>query len=63
MIHDLPELLSATELAKQAGVHPNTIRRQCREGTIPSVKLGQKVLIPRDLVFRKFIEMEEQLGQ
>lgn len=62
MISDLPEIISADELARLIGVHPNTVRRQCREGVIPSVKVGQKIAIPRDLVFRTIIEKEEELA-
>lgn len=62
MIRDLPEILSPADMAQLMGVHPNTIRRQCREGLIPHVKVGQKIGIPRDLVFRTIIELEEQLG-
>ena len=61
MVSDLPEIISAEELARLIGVHPNTVRRQCREGIIPSTKIGQKIAIPRDLVFRTIIQKEKQL--
>lgn len=63
MIHDLPEVLSPNQLAELIGSHPNVVRRQCQSGVIPSTKVGSKWVIPRDLVFHKLIEMEEELEQ
>lgn len=61
MIRDLPEVLSVEMMAQLAGDHPGSVRRKCANGTIPAVKVGRKWLIARDLVFRKFIDLEEQL--
>lgn len=37
---------TAKEAAEVLGVHPETIRRNVREGKIPSLKVFRKILIP-----------------
>lgn len=61
MIHDLPEVLTTDAFANLMGWHPGSVRRQCQRGIIPAIKIGSTWAIPRDLVFKKFIEMEDQL--
>ena len=37
---------SPEEFARIVGVHPNTVRRLTRSGSIPSVKIGAQTRIP-----------------
>lgn len=61
MIKDLPELLSTQDVVDITGgkVDPSGLRRSCREGGIPAVKINNKWFIPRDLVFKDIISWEE----
>lgn len=47
---DLPELMTPEQLAAATGKHPNAIRRQCADGTIPAQKIGNQWRIGRDNV-------------
>jgi excisionase family DNA binding protein len=40
------------EAATLLGCSAETVRRRVRDGTIPSVKIGRKVLISRDVLHR-----------
>ena len=44
MTHATTELLTAEELAERLRVRPSTIRLWAREGLIPVVKIGAKIL-------------------
>ncbi|WP_217451260.1 excisionase family DNA-binding protein [Prescottella equi] len=44
------------EAASLIDVHPRTIRREIAKGTIPSIRLGRRVLIPRKPFFELFGE-------
>lgn len=47
--HDpLPDLLSVSEAALYLDVHPNTIKRWLKNGTIPGSRLGVKWYISAD---------------
>ncbi|WP_036289324.1 helix-turn-helix domain-containing protein [Microbacterium sp. MRS-1] len=46
-------VITRQEAADALGVDPRTITASINDGTIPSVKLGRRVVIPRD----KFIAM------
>jgi len=35
------------EVVKLLGLHINTVRKLIKNGTLPSIRLGRKVLIPR----------------
>ena len=39
-------VLSVKEAAKVLGIHENTLRRRIADGSIPSRKLGARILIP-----------------
>ena len=39
-------VLSVKEAAKVLGIHENTLRRHIADGSIPSRKLGARILIP-----------------
>ena len=45
---DCKRFLSPKEASELLGLHPETIRRHVREGSIPSVKAFRKVLIPSE---------------
>jgi len=42
---DTPKILSASDLARAAGVTPGYIARLCRHGKIPARKLGSTWII------------------
>lgn len=44
------ELLTTQEVAERLGKHINTVRRWCREGEIPSKKIGRTLYIPKSAV-------------
>lgn len=48
------EFLTVKDLVKLLHLSTNTIQARCRDGTIPSMKIGHKWLIHRGLLFRKF---------
>jgi len=39
--------LTPIEVAKLLGIHLNSVRKFVKNGTLPSFRLGKKVLIPR----------------
>lgn len=47
-------LSSIKETAYEFSVHPNTIRKHIHEGKIEIVRVGRRVLIPREAI-EKFI--------
>lgn len=59
MFRDLPVGLSIAEVAQIINGNKENVRRMCANGTIPAVKVGNKWVIARDLLFGKFIEQEE----
>lgn len=46
---DYPAMLTIKDIAEITGLHTNSIRRLCRDGNIPSMKFGQKIVIPKDI--------------
>ncbi|WP_430332725.1 excisionase family DNA-binding protein [Rhodococcus sp. ACT016] len=48
--------ISVEEAAGLVDVHPRTILRGVEKGTIPSIRLGRRVLIPRKPFFELFGE-------
>ena len=42
-----PQVLGVAAVAALLGLDPATVRSQVRLGTIPSTRVGQKILIPR----------------
>ena len=45
-----PRLLTVKEAAKELQLHPDSVRRACREGRIPSRKISGRIYIHRDVV-------------
>ena len=41
---------SVTDVARIFGVAPSHIWRLCQRGELPSIRLGSRILIPRDAV-------------
>lgn len=37
---------SVDEAARRLGVHPNTVRRRIKDGTLAHVRFGGRVLVP-----------------
>jgi hypothetical protein len=59
---DLPEFLTAGELAELLRVSPETIRRRARCGEYPSVP-GLRVLrFPRDLILQVLYSNQPPIG-
>lgn len=48
------DLITPEEFAREAKVHPETIRRLCRQGRLEHVRVGAHIRVPRSaLVPRK----------
>lgn len=47
-------VISRTEAAAALGVDPRTVTAGIENGTIPSVKLGRRVVIPREKFLKLF---------
>lgn len=45
---DYPAMLTAKDVAEITGMHENSVRRLCKDGKIPSMKVGQRLVIPKD---------------
>ena len=55
MLRDARSLvITRTEAARALGVDPRTITAGIENGTLPSVKLGRRVVIPREKFLRLF---------
>ena len=68
---DVPELLSTTngkltlspkEVATALGVSNNTVYEAIRQGQIPVVKWGRKILIPKVALAKMLAEAKPQIG-
>ena len=46
---DYPSMLTIKDVSEITGLHVNSVRRLCRDGNIPSMKFGQKIMIPKDI--------------
>lgn len=51
-------VITRQEAADALGVDPRTITASINDGTIPSVKLGRRVVIPREKFLAIFAENE-----
>lgn len=51
-------VITRQEAAEALGVDPRTITVSIEDGTIPSVKLGRRVVIPREKFLRLFDDDE-----
>ena len=47
-------VITRTEAAHALGVDPRTVTAAIESGTIPSVRLGRRVVIPREKFLRLF---------
>lgn len=47
-------VITRTEVASALGVDPRTVTLAIESGSIPSVKLGRRVVIPREKFLRLF---------
>lgn len=47
-------VITRTEAAQALGVDPRTVTAGIENGTIPSVRLGRRVVIPREKFLRIF---------
>lgn len=47
-----PDLLTIDRVAMRLGISPWTVRKYCRTGTLASVKLGTRILIPTTEIYR-----------
>lgn len=54
-------VITRQEAADALGVDPRTITTSINEGTIPSVKLGRRVVIPREKFLALFASEHERL--
>ncbi len=52
------KVLKPTDVAKELGISLPLVYRQLRAGNIPSIKLGDRFLIPRD-AFNKWLSVEK----
>ena len=48
-LSDYPAMLTIKDVAEITGLHVNSVRRLCRDGNIPNMKFGQKIMIPKDI--------------
>jgi len=60
MINVLNRYMSTGEVAQRLSVHPDTIRRLCREGQLRSIKIGKRYRI-RELDLLNFVREREWL--
>ena len=49
---------SVTDVARIFGVTPSHVWRLCQRGDLPSIRLGSRILIPREVVDRILAEAE-----
>lgn len=52
-------IITRTEAALALGVDPRTVTAGIGNGTIPAVKLGRRVVIPREKFLRFFDPVQE----
>jgi len=55
-----PLVLTAGETARLLRLSKTTVYDQIRQGSIPSIRLGKRILIPRAALMRK---LEEAVGK
>lgn len=59
---ELPELLTVKDIAGILSQSEQTIRRLCREGELPSVRIGRRLYVPRH-EFAEHIENALKAGR
>jgi excisionase family DNA binding protein len=55
-------VITVTEAAEVLRVDYRTVSRACQDGTIPSIKLRTRVLIPRELFVRMLTGQSDGLA-
>ncbi len=55
-------VITRKEAAEALGVDPRTITTSINEGTIPSVRLGRRVVIPREKFLALFADVRPEDG-
>ena len=53
-LEDYPTMLTVNETAEITGLHEGTIRRLCKDGKIPAVKIGGRIRIPKRFLLDSF---------
>ncbi|GAA1769799.1 helix-turn-helix domain-containing protein [Agromyces humatus] len=54
--------LTRAEVARLLRIDPRTVNEGIREGTIPSVRVGRRVLIPREPLLEMFSTSQQKPG-
>jgi excisionase family DNA binding protein len=49
-LHEMPDMLTISEVAKYLKLHELTVRRLAREGELPAFKVGRQWRIKRNLL-------------
>ncbi len=61
LLADYPAMLTIKDVAEITGLHVNSVRRLCRDGNIPSMKFGQKVMFPK-VIFTESLDIGSEKG-
>lgn len=61
-MEEAEKVLSVESVAKKLGLNRNTIYREVRAGRIPSVRVGDRYLIPK-AAFEKWLECQPKTQQ
>lgn len=52
LLKEYGDLLTVTDLSKLTGLSTQTIRGECRAGSLPSCKIGRRYFIPKTLLIQ-----------
>ena len=52
---ELPPVITPEDLSRVTGQHPTSIRKQCRDGTIPARRIGKLWSMNRDAVLGNLV--------
>lgn len=52
---ELPPVITPEDLSRVTGQHPTSIRKQCRDGTIPARRIGKLWYMNRDAVLGNLV--------
>lgn len=53
-LEDYPTMLTVNDMAEITGLHVGTIRRLCKDGKIPALKIGGRIRIPKKFLLDSF---------
>lgn len=53
-LEDYPTMLTVKEVVEIAGLHEGTVRRLCKDGKIPAMKIGGRIRIPKRFLLDSF---------